>query len=368
MMVDVMKIKILLIIIIFFASCTKQEPQSPGFPVKIASVTEEDIPYFLKGVGQLNPSLLVEMKAQVSGILTNVLFSDGQLAEEADLLMTIDQRIYEATVQQATAQLEEDQARLRYALEFAETYGKLVGKDYVSRLEYEEAIQNVDAYKAAVELDMATLKRAQVNLDYTQMRAPFKGYLGLRKYDPGNYVDAAAGEILVTLRKITPLSVKFFIPAEYLQEIREKQKETPLYLEAELPGDSAHPLQGSLWFIDNSVNAQTGMILLEGTIPNLEEKGWPGQFVRVHLRLKILDDAIVIPQQALVIGEKGHFVYVLDENDMTVHMKMVGKGIVYQNDVVIFWGLEKGEKVVIDGQLNLHEGVKVYLVEEKEPA
>jgi membrane fusion protein, multidrug efflux system len=355
------------IVCMILTACSQHKiPQNkPSYPVTIALAETKDIPYFIKGVGQLVPSLSANIKAQVSGILTSVTFEDGKMVEEGDLLMTIDSRIFEANVMAAQAQLDQDKARLSYAKDFAETYGSLVGKQYVARLDYEQGVQNVDVAKAAIEKDLAALKQAQVNLDYTELRAPFKGYLGLRTYDPGNFVNAPAGQTLVTVNKITPLCVLFFLSSTYLQQIREKQEENPLYLEAILPADPEHPLVGSLWFIDNTVNPQTGMIRLEGNIPNLDERGWPGQFVRVFLRLDILQDAVFVPLQAVVVGESGHYLYVLNEETMTVSVRMIGKGIVYQNQVVIEWGLKPGEKVITDGQLNLYEGAPVHLFHEE---
>lgn len=332
-----------------------------AFPVHVESVVVEDIPQFVKGVGQLLPSLAVSVKSQVSGILTNILFTDGQLVEEGDLLMTIDSRIYESAVDQARAQLAESQAKLKYALEFAQTYSKLVGNNYVSRLNYEEAIQNVDTYKAAVENSLAAIKKAEVDLSYTQIRAPFKGYVGLRTLDPGNYVEAAADGNLVTVNKVVPLSVRFYVSGDLLHEIRERQEENPLYLEAELPDDPAHLLQGSLWFINNTVDPESGLITLQGTIPNEDERGWPGQFVRVFLKIKTLHNAVLVPKEAIVLGESGSFVFVLDPENMTVNMRMIGKGFVYKKWVVVTWGLSGGEKVITDGQLNLYENASVFI-------
>ena len=213
----------------------KEEPKTREYPVKIGEVIQKDTPHFIKGVGQLVPSIDVDIKAQVDGILTSVLFEDGEVVEEGDLLMTIDPRIYEAEVQEAQAQLEEDRARLRYALDFAKSYGLVVGEQYVSRLDYEQGIQNVEVYKAAVENDEAALKKAQVNLGYTQIRAPFKGYIGLRKYDPGNYVDSSANETLVTLHVVVPIEVSFSLPSQYVQEKRGQQKKQPMVFKTGLP-------------------------------------------------------------------------------------------------------------------------------------
>ncbi len=347
------------------AGCEKQQTPSTKYAVELGTTEVDDVPVFIKGIGQLVASIEVEIKAQVEGYLTSVLFNDGQLVEEGDLLMTIDTRIYEANLAAAQAQLAEDQAKLRYALDFAETYGKLVGQEYVARLEYEQGVQNVDVYKAAIENDLAAIKKAEVDLSYTQLRAPAKGYVGLRKYDPGNVIYPIISETLVVLRKITPLSVSFSLASEYLNDIRERQKIQPLYLEASLPGASEVPMEGLLYFIDNTVDEQTGMIHLKGNIPNEDERGWPGAFVRVSLRLKTLKDAVIVPETAVVLGEDGNFVFVVDKEKMTVSMRMIGKGIPYNGFFVADWGLKPGETVVIDGQLNLFEGAEVFVPEKE---
>ncbi|MCC5832840.1 MAG: efflux RND transporter periplasmic adaptor subunit [Chlamydiales bacterium] len=342
----------------------KLEPLPPrSYAVEMEEAFTEDVPYNLLGIGQLNASIEVEIKAQVEGYLTNVLFNDGALVEEGELLMTIDPRIYEANLEAAKAQLAENQARLRYALDFAETYGKLVGDEYVSRLEYEQGVQNVDVYKAAIELNLAMIKKAEVDLEFTQLRAPTKGYVGLRKYDPGNVIYPEIDETLVTIRKVTPLMVDFSLPAQHLNEIRRLQREHPLYLEAVLPEDPHHPLQGLLYSIDNKVNKQTGMIKMKGNLPNEDERGWPGAFVRVFLRLKMLKDAVLVPQQAIVLTQEGNIVYVVDKEKMTVSMRPVEKGILYKKYRVIDSGLKPGETVVVDGQLNLYDGAHIFVPE-----
>ncbi len=362
------KTNYLIALTLLFCGCEKKPtPETPKSPVQVGVVRIENVPNFVKGVGQLIPAVEVSLRAQVTGTLTSVLFTDGQRVNEGDLLMTIDPRVYEAALQQAQGQLQDNQARLRYAQEFANTYGKLVGNEYVSRLDYEQALQNVDVYKAGIEQARAAIKKAEVDLGYTQVRAPFRGYLGLRKYDPGNYVAATPDEILVTLKKITPLSVRFFLSSHYLADIQTYQKEAPLYLEAELPNMPENRLKGSLWFIDNNVDANTGMITLEGNLPNEDERGWPGQFVRVHLRLNTLENAVLVPRQAVILGEQGYYVFVLDEEKMQVTMRSITKGITYKDSYVVLTGLKEGEKVVIDGQLNLVNNTAVYIPTDDKP-
>jgi multidrug efflux system membrane fusion protein len=332
------------------------------YPVTLDEVIKQDVPQSLHAIGRLSASIEIEIRAQVSGILTNILFNDGDLVEEGDLLMTIDDRPFLASLKEAQATLDEDKARLRYALDFAETYEKLVNKEYVARLDYEQGLQNVDIYKAAIEADQAEVDRARINLGYTRIHSPTKGYVGSHLYDPGNYIDAAQDQVLVTVRKITPMMISLYVPADYVQTIRELYKEHGLFLEAYLPNDPK-PLTGSLNFIDNNVNRKTGMIRLKGTIANEDERGWPGQFVRVNLILKILNDAILVPSNSIVLGQDGYSIYMVKE-DMSVEKQSVVKLFEYKDYTVIQSPLKAGDKIVTDGQLNLFPGAYIYQPED----
>lgn len=341
--------------------CEKKEEHCPIFPIQIATVDQQDIPVFVKGVGRLSASLSVHLTPQVDGILTSVLFKDGQKVKQGELLMTIDSRIYETAVQEAEAELATDQAGLKYALDFAKTYGELVGSEYVARLDYEKGIQNVEIFKAAIESDLAQLTKARILLGYTELRSPIEGYISLRALDTGNYVEAAQSLPLATVRKINPLCLAFSLPDVCLQDIREAYKKGPVYLEAHLPEDPHRPLRGTLNFIDNTVNKLTGMIQLQGSLPNEDERGWPGQFVRVNVRLKTLTNVCVVPTKALVLGEMGFYIFVLNEKSQSVEMRLVEKGIDYEELSVITYGVCPGEKVVIDGQLNLYDRAHVFI-------
>lgn len=358
-----MKRVINVFLLFIVCGCGQKEPPPHSYAVSVQDTIRADVPHYLKAVGQFVASVSIDIKAQVEGNLTSVLFIDGQTVEEDQLLMTIDPRIYEAAVEEAKARLAEDQARLHFANNFAETYGRLVGEEYVARLDYDEGVQNVEVRKAAVENALAALKKAQVNLSYTQIRSPIKGYIGGRAYDPGNMIFPRIDQALATINRITPISVNFFVPGEYLYEIREKQKEHPLQVEATLPEDPAHPLRGSLFFIDNKIDPHTGMVFLKGTLPNEDERGWPGAFARVKLQLKEFKNAILVPQKAVIQGHTGHYVFVVDKETMRVTMRMIGKGIAYKEFNIADWGLDEGECVVINGQLNLSDGTPIVIKE-----
>ncbi len=252
-----------------FLPCCKQDP-SP-----------------IEGKGLLMASHHVEIKAQVKGTITEMLFQAGEKVEQGEHLMTIDPRLYEAEVHVAQGKVHEDLAKLRYATDYADRYGQLVNKDYVSRLAYAEGIQNVDAARAIVDTDLATLKQAEIHLEFTQLRAPFTGYIGGRNCEIGSFIDPDVDDVvLATIDQIDPLTVQFTLPCAHLDKIRAKQREGPLSLKVFLPHNHKHPLLGKLDYIDTSIDTKTGMCTLYGTLVNSEEKGWPGQSVTVVLDLE----------------------------------------------------------------------------------
>lgn len=355
-------------ILFFLCSCSrKQPPLEKHFPVKSETVIQQNVPYHVRAVGQLKASLEVAIKSQVNGVLTSILFQDGKKVNENDLLMTIDARPFESDLKAAQAALAEDEAKLRFAKDFAKTYEGLVGQEYVARLDYQQGVQNVDVFEASIEADKALLEKAKVRLGYTEIRAPISGYIGMRTIDPGNYVDATQGFALTTIRKISPITLSFSIPSDYVQLVRQKQQEEVLFVEAFLPEDEETPLVGMVNFINNTVNPQTGMLHMQASIPNVDERGWPGQFVRVRLLVDTFQNALLVPTNAIALSQEGHFVYVIKE-DQTVEHRPVKNSFNHKRWTIITEGLNPGEKVVTEGHMNLYPGAKVILhsTDEKE--
>lgn len=351
---------ILFLVCTLLACCTKPEEEVPSYPVKLAQAKLLDVPYIINSVGTLSCSLNADIKAQVSGILTEVSVKEGEKVQEGELLMKIDPRPYEAEVKAAVANLEENKAKLAYAENLAKTYGTLANKNYVSRLQHEEALQNVEIIKATINADEAHIESAKINLEFTQIHAPFEGYAGLPALDPGNLILVDGKTILLTIRKITPITAAFYVPSKYLYKIQQLQKKYPLSFKAFLAGEKEHPLIGEVTFIDNVVSTATGMVKLQGKIPNEEERGWPGECVNVSLLLETLPDKVVVPSTAVKLGQGGHYLFVADATDKSVQKRNVSIGIVRENQTVIESGVEPGEYVVIDGQLNLYHGAKIF--------
>ena len=314
--------KLILLLSSFLLSCShEEEVKEPSFAISMTQAVKKDVPLFVEGTGILCCGLQADIKTQVDGILTDILFEDGKKVKQGDLLITIDPRPFQATLQTAQAKLEEDESKLEFAKNFAKTYGKLVGKEYVARLDYEEGVQNVEVLEAIVLADKAAIRLAEINLGYTEIRAPFDGYTNLRAFDIGNLVTADGQTNLVCIRNVTPIMVCFYVPSKYLYKIQQKQKEKPLLLDAILPHDPQNPLTGELMFIDNTVERNTGMVKLQGRIPNIDERGWPGEFAHVKLLLDTLPDRIIVPSCAIKKGQNGQYLFVVDREKMSVEKK-----------------------------------------------
>lgn len=331
-----------------------------SYPVDIAEARTEDVPVYLKGIGTLAPSSIVYVRPQVGGVLTDVLFEEGSYVKEGDLLVTIDSRLFEADLEIAKANLGSEEADYRLNYDITRRMANLVGENYVSEVEYEKSLTRLEGAHSNIEKTHAEIKKAEVNLSFTQIYAPISGYVGEKHVDSGNYVTPNDDHPLFAINKVTPLEVEFSVPSFYLQKIRDKQKESPLYLYCERPS-KAERLEGELEFINNQVNKQTGMVLLKGIVPNKDESGWPGEFVRVHLLLETLKDVTVIPTEAVVIGQESDFVYVVDEKSMRVCIRTVELGQEMGEMIVVKSGIHPGEIVVVDGQLNLTDQTKVHI-------
>jgi multidrug efflux system membrane fusion protein len=247
------------------------------------------------------------------------------------------------------AVLAHDRAQLENAeIQFTREQ-KLFDQKLVSQDEY-------DTSKASRDTLAATVQSDELNLSFTEIRAPFDGRTGSLQFHEGNVVKAP-DDTLLTINQIHPIYVAFAVPEQYLPEIKREMREKTLKATATFQNMDTPP-QGELTFIDNTVDTTTGTIQLKATFSNEDNTLWPGQFVQVALTLSDLTNAIVVPSQAVQTGQTGDFIYVV-KPDQTVEQRPVNIGITFQGRTVVQSGLKAGETVVTDGQLRLEPGVKV---------
>ncbi len=345
--------------LLLLASCGRgQKGGVPVAPVTAADAVKKDVPVVLTAIGTVQAYNGVSIKALVAGQIMRVHVQEGQDVRKGDLLFTIDPRPFQAALNQAKAQLARDQAQLVSADAQARRYSDLVKKDYVTQQQADDATASAGALAATVKADEADVENARLNLEYCSIRAPIDGRLGNLTVKEGNLVKANDTPALVTLNQITPVYVAFSVPEEQLAEVRRRAAGDPLPVTAALPATPDAKIAGSLTFIDNAVDNGTGTILLKATFANADKALWPGQFANVTLDLSTLKDAVVVPTQAVLMGQQGNYVFVV-KPDMTADMKPVTTGQSLNGDTVITKGLQGDEKVVTDGQLRLFPGAKV---------
>jgi multidrug efflux system membrane fusion protein len=347
------------------AACSRGEGKAAGqggkpIPVRAATALEKDVPVEVRAVGKIVSSESVAVRAQVSGTLVAAHFQEGQTVKKGDLLLEIDRRPFQAALSEAAARLAQDRARAENARADAARYADLVEKEFVTRQQYESAKANAVALEAQVAADEAALERSRLNLAYATIRAPISGRTGRILVHPGNVVSAGAPEPLVTIEQVKPVFVEFAIPERHLAALRAR-REAPPPVVLRTAGTGA-PIEGTLAFVDNAVDAATGTILLKARVPNEDEALWPGQLVDVMLRISEREKAVVVPASAVAAGQQGDYAYVVTpEKKAQLRTVMVEQAS--ETEVVVAKGIAAGEVVVTEGQLKLRPDVPVEILQ-----
>ena len=327
-------------------------------PVLVATAIHKAMPLQIRAVGNVEAFSTVSVKSQVTGVLTQAHFKEGQNVKKGQLLFTIDPRPFEAALKQSEANLARDTAQLQNAREQARRYKELVDKKYVSQEQYDQIRTNADALEAVVEADKAAVENAKVQLSYCYIYSPIDGQVGSLLVNEGNLVRVNDGTPLVVINQVAPIYVTFSVPEQNLGDIRRRTSAGSLKVEAQFQSDQGRPEQGNLAFIDNAVDRTTGTIKLKAEFSNEDRRLWPGQFVNVALTLSTQSDAIVIPSEAVQVGQEGQHVFVV-KPDKTVEMRPVTVGPTSEGEAIIASGLTAGEQIVREGQFLLGPGSRV---------
>ena len=343
-------------------SARAQGAQAGGQPVPVtaAAATRRDVPVFARGIGTVEASQTVVVRARVDGTLDQVLFTEGQDVQAGDVLAVIDPRPYKAALDQAIARKLANEAQLTAARADLQRYVDLSQSQAASRQRLEAARATALQFEAAVQGDDAAIAVAGLNLAFTQVASPSAGRVGLRGVDAGNLIRGSdtSGTGLVTVSQTRPISVLFTLPQGLLPRVRAAMRGGDLPVSA-LGQDGRERLaEGRLLTLDNAVDAATGTIRLKASFPNETGALWPGAFVNVLLRLDVLRDAVTVPSGAVQRGAAGTFVFVV-KPDGTAAAQPVEVAQSEDGVAVIARGLEGSERVVLSGHSRLANGVRV---------
>jgi len=399
-----------LLALVALASCSKPQnrPQRPPVAVAVVAARRAPVPYTLDANGIVTPIQSASVAAQVDGIVTDVLFHEGQEVARGQPLFQIDPRSYRNAYDVAVATLARDSATAANAAKQVNRYSQLVAQRYVTKEEGDQLEATSAASEATVRADRAAVANARLNLDNTTVRAPIAGKTGSLLVRVGNLVHANGATPLVTINQVRPIMVRFAVPSSQLPLILQYGARGGLPVTA-IPGGvaaagalgdssagppvdapeqltpassngngsggavrqsgnsdpsatgaiSSAPARGTLTFIDNAVDTATGTVTLKATFDNHDGALWAGQFAATTLRLFVEQNALVVPTQAVVTGQKGTYVYVVDGDtakQRPVTVERTAGGI-----AVLANGLADGARVVTDGQSRLTPGARVMI-------
>lgn len=344
------------------AGCTDKAaapPDAPVIPVMAAKVVQKPMPIELHAIGTGEAHATVSVESQVAGIVKAVYYQQGQYVKKGDLLVSLDDRPFQATLQLTQANFTKDKAQAELARVQAERYDKLYQSGIVPKEQYDQFVATADAADASVQADQAQIETAKLQVSYCSIYAPISGRVGSQLIYPGAVVKANDVPVLVVINEISPIYIDFSVPQQYLDEIKGYMAKGRLGVQV-IPSDNSAPEMGSLTFVDNAVDPTTGTIKLKGSFSNADLRLWPGEFVNVVLRLAEQEKAIVVPSQAVQTGQQGDYVFVI-KPDMTVDSRMVKISRTINGETVVTEGVQPGETIVTDGQVSLVTGSKVII-------
>ncbi|MFG0919221.1 MdtA/MuxA family multidrug efflux RND transporter periplasmic adaptor subunit [Pseudomonas sp. CJQ_11] len=343
----------------------------PGFggstdpvPVRVEPARVGDFPLYYKALGTVTATNTVNVRSRVGGELVKVHFKEGQQVKAGDLLAEIDPRAYRIALQQAEGTLAQNQAQLKNAQVDVARYKGLYAEDSIAKQTLDTAQAQVAQFQGLVKTNQAQVNDARLNLEFTQIRAPISGRVGLRQLDLGNLVAANDTTALVVITQTEPINVAFTLPETELGTVLERYRTgASLPVEAWDRGDSKLQATGVLGSIDNQIDTATGTLKFKGRFENKDLALFPNQFVNVRLLADTLKQVVLAPASAIQFGNDGTFAYVVN-GENTVNVRKLKVGPSDGENSVILEGLAAGDRLVLEGTDRLREGTKVDVVDD----
>jgi multidrug efflux system membrane fusion protein len=341
----------------FMAKSAAPRPPAVRVPVSAAEVQRMDVPVYLNGIGTVQAFNSVVVKSRVDGQIVKINFSEGKDVHAGDVLVEIDPRPFEASLEQAKANKLKDEAQLTNArLDLART-GQLTAAGHGSKQQLDTAQALVSQIEAIVKADEAMNDMAQTQLSYSRIKSPIDGRAGTRLVDAGNIVRATDNGGVVSINQLHPIFVNFSLPADSLPPIRARLKEGEIKVTAQ-DANGSDLANGTLFVIDNQINTATGTITFKATFDNDGEVLWPGQFVNVRVELDVRRNVVAVPVTAVQQGPDGTFAFVVGQ-DRKVLKRVIKVGEVNKTTAIIDDGIQTGDLVVTEGQYRIQAGTTV---------
>ncbi len=334
----------------------------PPATVGVAAVEQRDFPVEFDALGTVTPLATAVVRAQVSGVLQQVLYTEGQLVKRGQLLAVIDPRPFENALMQASGQLQRDEAQLDNARVIERRYRQLLAQDSIAQQEVDAQAALVRQLEGTVNFDRAAVRSAKLNLDFSRITAPITGRIGLRTVDVGNLVGPSDTAGIVSITQVDPIDVVFAVPQDTVPAVRDALSGSrTLAVTAFDRARTAQLATGRFLALDNLVDIQTGTVRAKARFDNAQTRLFPNQFVNVRLKLRTIEGATAVPVSAVRNGADGPFVYVLNAEKRTVSLRKVERGLTSQGSTQILSGVKAGEQVITEGADRLSDGASVRL-------
>jgi RND family efflux transporter MFP subunit len=342
------------------AAAASEPARAASMPMQVVGViaaVKQDVPVRFEASGTVTALASVDLRAQTTSTVAQVLVKDGQAVRKGDLLFRFDDRADRASLDKAKAQLVRDRATIADLDRQVRRAQDLVAQKFVSQSALDTALSNLEAAQAGLKSDEAALQSAQVALSYNELRAPISGRIGTVNVFPGSLVQAnASATPLLNIAQLDPISIAFNVPETQLSALLEATRGGTLEAEALVPSGArgGAPVKGKVNFVDNLVDSATGTIKAKAVFDNKTEALWPGQYLRVRVTLRTLKDAVVVPVAAVILRGTERSVYVVGP-DQTAKQLPVKVALQFGEQAVVE-GVQAGMQVVVDGKQNLRPG------------
>jgi len=350
------------IALLAFAGCVRSDAAkaapAAAVPVQIATATREDVPRRIESIGTVQALRTVSIKSQVDGIIAEVRFHEGDDVKAGDLLVALDRRPFENSLRVARADLVNARAEAAKADADLERYKRLDQQEAISKEQFQQLLTKDDTTHAAVQAKEAAVSNAELSLSYAEIRAPIAGRTGQLLLHEGSLVKANDNSFpIVTINQLAPIAVAYGVPEKSLEDIRAAIAARRATVNVTDRTSGLKREDGRLEFVDNTVDASTGMITLKAVFDNADNALWPGRYVNVVTQVDVDRGVVVVPATAVQSSQAGSTVFVL-KPDQTVELRNVKITRAAGDFVLLAEGVQAGETVVTDGQLRLLPGMK----------
>lgn len=319
-------------------------PAMPAMPVPVAKVIKKTVPIYLEYSARTEAIQNVTLQAKVSGYLLQQVAPEGTDVKAGDLLYKIDPRDYQAALDQARAQADRDVAALTYASANLSRGTQLAQTGFLAKDSFDQRESTKSQAQAALAMDKALVHTAEINLGYTEIRAPFAGRIGRNQAPLGTLI-SPANTVLNTLVQLDPIYVTFNPSETDLATIEKAEKQGKVKVDILLPGETVAHHFGTLSFLDNVVDRATGTIAARASVDNADFSLLPGQYVQARVHLGEDSNALMVPQTALGSSQFGKYIYVVSQNG-TAEQRIVSLGPTDGELVTVTKGVAEGDQVI----------------------